>query len=103
MAASVEQAIVDVLVGKTVRAAKKYDAKTVLLGGGVSANKLLRQTLKRRIQKETNSELLTPPYQLTTDNAGMIAGAAFWHCVYGNTVNYSKIVADPNLRLKSWR
>ena len=102
-AASTQAAIVDVLVEKTIRAAKQFKIKTVLLGGGVSANKLLRQTLKRRIQKETNSELLTPPYQLTTDNAGMIAGAAFWHCVYGNTVNYSKIVADPNLRLKSWR
>lgn len=103
IAASVEQAIVDVLVEKTIRAAKQYQVKTVLLGGGVAANEKLRKTLQKRIASETNSQLLAPNSKLTTDNAGMIAQAAFWHNIYGDKTWFNKVRSDPNLELKSWR
>ncbi|MDP3740986.1 MAG: tRNA (adenosine(37)-N6)-threonylcarbamoyltransferase complex transferase subunit TsaD [bacterium] len=104
IAASAEQAIVDVLVEKTVRATKKYKVKTVLLGGGVSANKKLRKTLAKRIKKELPySKFYIPHSSLTTDNAGMIALAGFHHFLHGHTTAYDKIIADPNLELKSWR
>ena len=104
IAASVQTAIVEVLVEKTIRAAKEYKVKTILMGGGVAANKLLRKTLTKRIKKEPRpTACYLPPADLTTDNAGMIAFAGFWHYIHGDTVNFSKVAADPNLRLNSWR
>ncbi|MBI4050635.1 MAG: tRNA (adenosine(37)-N6)-threonylcarbamoyltransferase complex transferase subunit TsaD [Candidatus Doudnabacteria bacterium] len=104
IAASVEQAIIDVLAAKTLRAAKEYSVKTVLLGGGVAANQKLRKTLAQRIKKETpHTKYLIPNTVLTTDNAGMIAIAGFYHYIYGHTTTYDKIKADPNMPLKSWR
>jgi N6-L-threonylcarbamoyladenine synthase len=75
-AASIEQAIVDVLVAKTVRAAAQTKAKTVILAGGVAANGKLRRTLAEvitaRLPKVRFAE---PPLQYCTDNAAMIAMA----------------------------
>ena len=74
--ASVQAAFVDVLVAKTVTAAKKYRVKTVLLGGGVAANKSLRKKLKIALKKESPSyKLRVPSYEFCTDNAAMIAAA----------------------------
>ena len=104
IATSMEQAIIDVLVAKTIRAAKEYKVKTVLLGGGVSANKKLRQELTKSIKKFLpTSNLQLPISNLTTDNAGMIAIAAFYHAIYNDTTTYNKVKADPNWELKSWR
>ena len=103
LAASVEQAIVDVLVAKTVRAAREYKAKTVLLGGGVSANQKLQKTLSKTIKKSLpNSKFYIPDSSLTTDNAGMIAIVGFFKYLRGKTTQYDKVAADPNLTLKSW-
>ena len=99
IAASVEQAIIDVLIAKTIRAAQEYKVKTILLGGGVSANKKLRQTLKQLL---TTYNLLLPTSPLTTDNAGMIAIAAFYKYLAGKSSTFDKVQADPNLKLKSW-
>ena len=99
LAASVEQAIIDVLVAKTVRAAKQYKAKTVLLGGGVSANRKLRQTLTKAFP---SSDLRLPSSELTTDNAGMIAVAAYYKFINGKTTKFDKVIADPNFTLKNW-
>ncbi len=104
IAARVEQAIVDVLVEKTLRAAKEFRAKTILLGGGVAANTKLRHTLGKRIKSETpNTKYLIPDTVLTGDNAGMIARAGFYHYIYEDMTNFAKVKADPNLLLKSWR
>jgi N6-L-threonylcarbamoyladenine synthase len=73
-----EDAVVDVLVVKTMKALKKYNVKTLLMGGGVSANKVLRQ----RLQKECDSlnvDFHVPPIRLCTDNAVYIAGSAFFN------------------------
>ncbi len=78
MASEIQQAICDVLVSKTLRAAKEYKARTVLLGGGVAANKRLRAMLKDRLQKESpNVSFRSPSIPLCTDNGVMIAMAAF--------------------------
>jgi N6-L-threonylcarbamoyladenine synthase len=72
IAADYQDAIVEVLVDKTARAAHDSRATMVLLAGGVAANELLR----RRLQAALDVPLRYPPISLCTDNAGMIAGAA---------------------------
>lgn len=92
-----QSAVVEVLVKKTLRAAKEYKVKTVLLGGGVAANSLLRQRLTEIIKKElpeTSCQL--PIASLTGDNALMIAVAAYFT---GKKRAPKKVLAEPNLRL----
>ncbi len=72
IAADYQDAIVDVLVAKTVRAAHDSGAKMVLLAGGVAANELLR----KRLTSALAVSLRYPPITLCTDNAAMVAGAA---------------------------
>lgn len=77
IARAFEEACVDVLVTKTVRAAKAYDATTVLLGGGVSANERLRDALRRTLREHVPAATLYAPARAhATDNALMIAIAA---------------------------
>lgn len=73
LAASFQQSVIDVLVTKTLRAAKEYGVKQVLLAGGVAANKGLRSVLAEQFEKIENIELVVPPLSLCTDNAAMIA------------------------------
>lgn len=78
LACSFQAAVVDVLVDKTIRAAKEYDINQLVLAGGVAANSGLRQALKDRMAKELpNVSLLIPPLSLCGDNAAMIGAAAF--------------------------
>lgn len=76
VAASFQQAIVDVLVQKTIRAAELFGAKSVMLSGGVAANKLLRATLKEESEKR-GLRFFVPDFIYNTDNAVMIAVAGF--------------------------
>ncbi len=76
IAASFQQAVLDVLIGKTVRAAKEFNAKSVLLCGGVAANKTLRNALKKESAK-IGAEFFAPQLKFNTDNAAMIAMAAY--------------------------
>lgn len=73
LAASYQDAIVDVLVTKTVRAAEEQGAASVMLAGGVAANQLLRERLARRLK----IPLHVPATEFCTDNAAMIAAAAY--------------------------
>src|SRR3989338_2987750 len=66
-----QQAIVNVLVSKTLLAAKQYKVKSVLLSGGVSANTLLRETLEKEISKIKGIKFFKPLMTYTTDNAAM--------------------------------
>ncbi len=79
LAASFQAAVVDVLVTKTVNAAKEYAAKNLLVAGGVSANRALRHS----IQIRATCPLHIPPIWLCTDNAAMIAGAAYFRFIQG--------------------
>lgn len=76
MAAEFQAALVDVLVVKTLRAAEEYKVSTILLAGGVAANKVLRDNLKCHCESK-NIKLYYPPLLLCTDNAAMIAGRAY--------------------------
>lgn len=76
IAASFQAAVVDVLVGKTIRAAKAKNAKAITLTGGVAANRQLRQSMLDA-GNEIGAEVYYPRIQLCTDNGAMIAGVAF--------------------------
>lgn len=75
VSASFQASVIDVLVEKTARAAEQYNAKQVLVAGGVAANKGLRTALEKRFS-DLQIELVIPPLSLCTDNAAMIAAAA---------------------------
>ena len=76
IAASFQAAVVDVLVGKTIRAAKAKNAKAITLTGGVAANRQLRQSMLDA-GNEIGVEVYYPRIQLCTDNGAMIAGVAY--------------------------
>ncbi|MBC2148061.1 tRNA (adenosine(37)-N6)-threonylcarbamoyltransferase complex transferase subunit TsaD [Listeria booriae] len=76
LAASFQASVVDVLVAKTIRAAKEYDVKQLLLAGGVAANRGLRERLTEQVASELPEvTLIIPPLSLCGDNAAMIAAA----------------------------
>lgn len=98
--ASFQQAIVDVLVAKTLRAVKEYRPKTVLLGGGVAANSRLRAALTQAVSTAYPKVALTlPPLFATVDNALMIAVAGYFHAKRKDFTSWKKITADPNWRI----
>ena len=79
IAASFQAAVIDVLVKKTQRAAKKIGARTILLGGGVAANNQLRTALQKMSDSDVPpKKLLVAPKQYCTDNAVMVASLAYY-------------------------
>ena len=93
--ASVQEAVIDVLVEKTLKAAQKYKAKSILLGGGVAANQKLRDELELNARRYLlDAKIFCPPKNLCTDNAAMIASAAFYN---NKEMPWQKIMADPEL------
>jgi len=81
-AASVQEAIVDVLVAKTLRAARRHGVGHVLLAGGVAANSRLQEAMRDACARE-GLRLTVPPPRLCTDNAAMIACAGYYHWIAG--------------------
>ncbi|MBU1260812.1 MAG: tRNA (adenosine(37)-N6)-threonylcarbamoyltransferase complex transferase subunit TsaD [Planctomycetes bacterium] len=77
IAASFQAAVIDVLVRKTELAADKIGAETILLGGGVAANSLLRSELEK-MAKQTGRKLLVAPKKYCTDNAVMVASLGYY-------------------------
>ncbi len=95
-----QQAVIDVLISKTIRAAKEYKVKTLILGGGVAANKELRKQLGKKIKKELPiTNYLLPITSFTTDNAAMIAAAAYFHAIKKQFSDWKKLKANGNLQL----
>ena len=90
---------------KTIRAAKKYKPKTILLGGGVSANKELRKQLGKAIKNNLkNTQFSLPSTRYSLDNASMIAVAGYFQYRLSKNkkifLNYWKnLEADANLKL----
>jgi N6-L-threonylcarbamoyladenine synthase len=72
--ASFQQAVVDVLVAKTIAAAREHHVRQILLAGGVASNSLLRQ----RLVESSPLPVLIPPLPLCTDNAAMIAACGYY-------------------------
>lgn len=103
-----QQAAVDVLVAKTLKAAEKYRPKTVLLAGGVSANRKLRAQLGDALKKDLPGvSYAVPDLALTGDNAAMIAAAAAFRWEKMTDAQKKKALegwqtlgADANLRLE---
>jgi N6-L-threonylcarbamoyladenine synthase len=94
-----ERAVVETLVGKSVKAARKYKVKTMMLAGGVSANSVLRTEFAAAAKKE-NLACQIPPLEYTTDNAAMIAAAGFYRAKAKDFTPWKKIKVDCNLELK---
>jgi N6-L-threonylcarbamoyladenine synthase len=97
VAASFQEAIVDVQVSKTMKAAKDRRVDTVLLGGGVVANTRLRQRMTEAGERD-GVRVLYPSLELCTDNAAMIATVGAARLALGERSSLD-IAADPNLRL----
>ncbi len=99
IAASFQKAAIDVLVQKTIRAAKEYKVKSILLSGGVSANKLLRENL-HKTATEAGLKYFQPPMEYTTDNATMIAVAGYFTSLNNKKAPISGVKMDANLGFK---
>lgn len=107
--ASFQQAVVDVLTAKTLRAAKEYNIKTVCLVGGVAANTHLRNSLKNKISEMENPpQFLVPEKKYCVDNAAMVGVAGIYHARFQKITsrlrsrknnNWEKIEADSNWEL----
>ena len=97
--ASFQEAVVDVLVEKTVRAATEMRRKTIAVSGGVSCNSRLREKLAA-VCDARGLELLLAEPSLCTDNAGMIAYVASLRAGAGQTNDLAEDI-DPNLRLEA--
>ena len=96
-----QQAIIDVLIGKTIKAAKKYDAKTIMLSGGVSANRELGTQLANSVKNKLKAvNFLIPAPEYTTDNAAMVAAAAAFKIRRQKPTTFSRLRVDSGLQLK---
>ena len=95
LCASLQQAIIDSLIKKTIKAAQKYNVKEIMVAGGVAANQKLKENLESRIKNQgLNIKLHIPEPNLCTDNGAMIASAAFFQKPIKNPLT---LQADPNL------
>ena len=103
MSAEVQQAIIDVLIKKTIKAVKDFKAKSLILGGGVSANQELRKQFKNKLEKELPDTIFfVPKPNLSTDNGLMTAITGFFHknkTGVPASGSWKNISADGNLRI----
>lgn len=97
-----QQAIIDILIKKTIKAAISHKVHTIMLSGGVSANKELREQMAKSIAESFSGKIdfFVPELKYTTDNAAMIAAAAFFKLRQGKTLDFSKVKANPSSELK---
>jgi N6-L-threonylcarbamoyladenine synthase len=98
LAREVEDAIADVLLEKTKRAAEEYGAKTVIVGGGVSANQHLRTVFAQEFAL-LGIDLQFPSPEFSTDNGVMIALAGYFHAQKNEFINPADLRANGNLRI----
>ncbi len=99
-----EESVVDTLISKTKKALKKYGVKTLIIGGGVSANKKIRETFRKMIDEEfSDSKIYIPERSFSVDNAAMIAVAGYFRYLKDKTkfepIKIKKLKASGNLTL----
>jgi len=104
LANEIQNSINEVLIAKTIKAAKKYKVKSVILGGGVAANQSLINRFSGTIKKESpNAKFIYPERKFSTDNAAMIALTAGFKIANSekskSKINWKGLRADANLRL----
>lgn len=93
-AASFQEAVIEVLVTKTIETAKEYRVSQILLAGGVASNK----TLRNRLIEKAGLPVIIPPPVLCTDNAAMIAACGYFRFMAGKTASLDMDVI-PSLKL----
>jgi N6-L-threonylcarbamoyladenine synthase len=99
-AAEFQQAVIDVFIFKTIKAAKALNCQTIMLAGGVAANLELRRQLAAAIKKSlAGAKLLIPEFKYCTDNAAMVAAAGYWHARHKNFTSWRKLKTEANLEL----
>jgi N6-L-threonylcarbamoyladenine synthase len=92
---SLQEAVFDLLIKKTFKATEKFGVKSILLGGGVTANQTLRTKFELEIKNfKLEIPLFVPDKKLCTDNAAMIAAAAYFK---NEKVEWQKVSANPEL------
>ena len=91
-----ENAILDVLISKTLRAAREFNVKNIVVVGGVSANKKLRNRFKK--EKDSNNDIYFPDIQFSTDNGAMIAYLG-WIKSKSESNTLLNINPNPSLRI----
>jgi N6-L-threonylcarbamoyladenine synthase len=95
-----ENAAIEVLVTKTIRALEEYHAQTLIIGGGVAANTYLREQIKEKIKDALGITVLFPTRELSTDNSVMIGMALYYQLLRGKEKSASNNVkADGNLSI----
>ncbi len=99
-----QQAVIDVLVSKTINAGAKHKAKTIIIGGGVAANKELHKQLSKALEERLpGTSFLSPLPKFTTDNATMIAVASYLRLLGTKDPaikSIARLKAEGNLKLK---
>ena len=99
LAASFQEAVVDVLSRKAMKAIKDFGVKTLIVAGGVACNSVLRERLTEMTPKHVNLLLAKPAY--CTDNAAMIGGLGFYHYLAspqaGDGVNFDAFARLPEI------
>lgn len=96
--ASFEKIVVDELVSKTIRACKEFNVNKVVVAGGVSANKQLRNELNK-VATQNNIKCYVPKFEYCTDNAAMIGSAAYYAYRDGLWLADTTLAPKPNLSL----
>jgi N6-L-threonylcarbamoyladenine synthase len=97
LAASIQEAVADTIVKKTIKAAQINQVEQIIVAGGVAANQRLKELLEQQVGKELpDAKLFVPPVKLCTDNAAYIAAAAFFNYHPADPLS---LQANPNLSL----
>ena len=101
--ASFQAAVVDVLTGKTISAAKKLKLNKIVVGGGVSANSALRAKFMSEGRKN-GIKVYLPSKKFCTDNAAMVASLGYYKFKKGmdGRAPASQTRVDPSLPIKNW-
>lgn len=99
LAKEFQNAAVDVLVVKTLKAIDRHKPKTLIVAGGVAANKHLQKEISSAMKKFPGIQTMVPDPQFTGDNAAMIASAGYFHALKKNFAKPNKLKASGQLSL----